>query len=148
MKSHHKALEKNTLKLFLYNKSIPGKPMKIWKKKIFQLEIYYHCRLIWFPCEKTMYWNQEQEHLTLGWRRSLYYKETRANRCTGFYMIGTSTVKELIRYFLNSKPLMNLFSKSLKNIQWWSPGYIGMSLWDFFCMKYVGDLFVILYSKK
>ena len=49
------ALEKNKLELFPVIKDMPIEPVKVCKKKSFELEIYYHCRVIWSPCDKQIH---------------------------------------------------------------------------------------------
>ena len=56
MRNHAmEALEKNKLELFPVIKDMPIEPVKVCKKKSFELEIYYHCRVIWSPCDKQIH---------------------------------------------------------------------------------------------
>ena len=56
MRNHAmEALEKKILELFPVIKGMPIEPVKLCKRKSFQLEIYCHGRMIWSPCDKQIY---------------------------------------------------------------------------------------------
>ena len=60
------ALEKNALKLFSVIKRYTWKTSEAMQKVVIQMEIYCHCLMIWSPCDKQIYWKQEQEYSNLS----------------------------------------------------------------------------------
>ena len=56
MRNHAmESLEKNKLELFPDIKGMPIEPVKVCKRKSFELEIYCHCGMIWSPCDKQIH---------------------------------------------------------------------------------------------
>ena len=65
-KSHHGSTREECIETFFCYQRYTWKTSEAMQKVVIQMEIYCHCLMIWSPCDKQIYWKQEQEYSNLS----------------------------------------------------------------------------------